>query len=162
MTSLRTLGAVALSFYLAAPVWAAPPAAARDDAALRVDGVSAPPSVDARTRATLRDAVRERLSGLDRTSSSGEYSVSVSLVQLRRYVGPDGHEPRVVCIVDLALRDARDVLVGSVRGRATTDGTRFAPSLDAAARSAVARVPDLLHAAEARSQNEAEVASARR
>lgn len=170
MTSSQSFGAVVLSFCLTGSICAAGPDAraagtgkvSRADPAIRVDGVTAPSSVDARTRAALRDAVRERLAGVEHPPWSPGYAVSVSLVQLRRYTGPDDATTHVVCIVDLALRDPHDVLVGSVRGRATTEGTRVTPSLDAAARAAVARVPELVRVAEARSGSSTEVASARR
>ena len=166
MTFSQSLGAAVLSSCLTAPICTAAPIVNASgsekpngaDQTIRVDGVTAPSSVDARARATLRDAVRERFAVLAHPLSSGGYAVSVSVVQLRRYVGPDDGTPRVVCIVDLALRDAHDVLVGSVRGRAMTEGVRIMPPLEAAARAAVARIPELVRAAEAR---QAEVASAR-
>jgi hypothetical protein len=93
----------------------------------------------------LRDAVERRLSETaPQTTTRGKYSVSVALLQLRRYIGPDGDEPRTVCIVDLALHDASGVLVGSVRGRAAAVSATPEDALDGAARVAASRVPEAL------------------
>jgi hypothetical protein len=110
--------------------------------AIRIDSVSVPPSVSARTRAALHDAIALELSQAKIDAKNPVSSVSVSLVQLRRYIGPDGPAPRTVCIVDVALHDPHGVLVGSLRGRASGAVSETRDVLTAAARSALSRLPE--------------------
>ncbi len=119
-------------------------------ATVRVSAVTVPPWVSERTREALRDVVEQRLSEAKLGATRVAYSVSVSLLQLRRYIGPEGNEPRTVCIVDLALHDESGVLVGSVRGRASAVSATLHDALDAAARSAASRVPEALRMLETR------------
>lgn len=118
---------------------------------VRVDSVKVPASVGERTRETLRDSVARALSDAKLDSPHTAYSVSVSLLQLRRYIGPDDQLPRLVCILDVALHDSRGVLVGSLSGRASgsaTDVTATRDVMDAATRSTIARLPEALMLAE--------------
>jgi hypothetical protein len=118
---------------------------------VRIDSVKVPASVGEQTRETLRDAVARALSDEKLDSPRIEYSVSVSLLQLRRYIGPDDQEPRLVCILDIALHDARGVLVGSLSGRASssaTDATATRDVLEAATRSTISRLPEALKLAD--------------
>jgi hypothetical protein len=68
---------------LAGPAGAAPVASAKPGT-VRVSSVTVPPSVSERTRATLRDAVEQRLSEVVPEAPRGSYSVTVALLQLRR------------------------------------------------------------------------------
>jgi len=147
--NLRRLGAlsalaVACSVTSGALAEPAVRVASAKHGAIRVSAVTVPPSVSERTRTMLRDAVEQRLSEIAPVVARGGYSASVALLQLRRYIGPDSDEPRTVCIVDLALHDANGVIVGSVRGRASAVAVTPQEVLDAAARSAVSRVPEAM------------------
>ncbi|HEX4335220.1 MAG TPA: hypothetical protein VH062_04860 [Polyangiaceae bacterium] len=154
------LGALALVCSLTSVVSAAPtnaphgaPGAADapstvNSSAIHVDSVSVPATVSSRTRVALRDAIARHLSETQLGATSSPYSVSVSLQQMRRYVGPDDQETKTICIVDVALHDARGALVGSLRGRASGASTTGNDVLDAAARSAVTRLPEALRMAE--------------
>jgi hypothetical protein len=122
----------------------AAPVASAKPGTVRVSAVTIPPSASEHTRAMVREAVERRLSEIAPDATRGTYSASVALLQLRRYIGPDGDEPQTVCIVDLALHDASGVLVGSVRGRATAASASPQDALDAAARGAASRVPEAL------------------
>jgi hypothetical protein len=118
---------------------------------VRIGSVKVPASVGEQTRETLRDSVARALSDAKLDSPRIEYSVSVSLLQLRRYIGPDDQQPRLVCILDVALHDARGVLVGSLSGRASAsaaDATATRDVLEAATRSTIARLPEALKLAD--------------
>jgi hypothetical protein len=115
--------------------------------AVRVSTVTIPRNVNERTRSMLRSAVEQNLSASD-IEGHEKYAVAVSLLQLRRYVGPDDNEPKTVCIVDLALHDENGVLVGSVRGRASVAHAEARDAVDAAAHSAVSRIPEALRLVE--------------
>ncbi|HEX3597057.1 MAG TPA: hypothetical protein VHU80_18235 [Polyangiaceae bacterium] len=122
---------------------------AADSAALvRIESVSVPRSASDQTRAALRAAVAQNLATMKLEPSSATYSVSVSLLKFRRYVDPGETEARMVCIVDVALHDEERALIGSLRGRAS--GSTSAPRdvLDAAARSALSRLPEALRLAQ--------------
>lgn len=93
-------------------------------------------------------------SGLNR--ELGSYSLSPELVQLRRYAEPGQKQIKVVCIVSIALKDSRDVLVAEVRGTASAVGGGAFDALDAASRAAVMRVPSAL--AKLRGVNDSEIA----
>jgi hypothetical protein len=134
----------------ARPAAASAPADA-DVRGVRIDSVKVPASVGERTRDTLRAAVARALSDAKLDAPRTEYSVSVSLLQLRRYIGPDDQQPRLVCIVDVALHDARGVLVGSLSGRASgsaADANATRDVLDAATRSTISRLPEALKLAD--------------
>jgi len=133
-----------------API-AHPLAAASETHGVRLDSVTVPASVGARTREALRAAVARTLSDAKLDSPHAEYSVSVSLLELRRYVGPDDQNPELVCILDVALHDARGALVGSLSGRASGSATARRATedvLDAAARATFSRLPEALKLAD--------------
>lgn len=81
-------------------------------------------------------------SGLDRELQG--YSLSPKLLQLRRYVEPGRKQLKVVCIVSIALKDPRDVLVAEVRGTASAIDGGAQAALEAASYAAVMRVPSAL------------------
>lgn len=140
--------AFALSDSLAA---AAPSAATRG---LRVTPAAASASVDARARALLTDAVTRNLASASGETPHGRYSVSPSLVQLRRYVERGGDSrATTVCIVELALTDAHGVIVGITHGSATVVGGTAADAIDAAAHAASSPIPASLLAIEGRESN---------
>jgi hypothetical protein len=74
--------------------------------------------------------------------------LSPSLVQLRRYVDSGDSEPKLVCIVDVALRDGHGALVGSVRGSVTAEGATEREAVAAAVHSAMRRVPQAIRLAQ--------------
>ena len=115
---------------------------------VRLDAVSVPASLGERTRVALRDAVARNLADVKVGATEDRYSVSVALVQLRRYVGPDEPTLRIVCILDVALHDAQGALVGSLRGRASGASVATSDMLDAAAHSAISRLPEAVRMAE--------------
>ena len=117
-------------------------------AAFRVDAVTAKASVDAETKRALRDEVTRNIAALDFVGVVGRYTLSPSLVQLRRYVDAGASEPRLVCIVDVALRDGHDALVGSVRGSVSAEGATQREAIAAAVHSAMKRVPQAIQIAE--------------
>ncbi len=124
-------------------------AAAPGDSSPRVDDVSAPAGTDARLKSALRSSVSQQLADAGLSASLEGYSVSPSLVQLRRYVEPGQKRARLVCVVGLALKNDRGVLA-DIRGSASTTGTSQLEALDAAAHSAVARLPAVISKLQAR------------
>jgi hypothetical protein len=106
-----------------------------------------PAGTDAKTRAALNDSLRRYLADAHLVESLRPYTVSPSLVQLRRYVEDDtSKQAKLVCLIDLALNDAQGKVVVSVRGSATTRGSGPRATIDAAAHAAVSRLPDALQA----------------
>jgi hypothetical protein len=71
-------------------------------------------------------------------------------VQLRRYVEDAPAQAKLVCLIDLALNDAKGNVVASVRGSATTPDTNPRETIDAAAHAAVSRLPGALQALDSR------------
>lgn len=126
----------------------AAPAGAHGAASLRIDAVTARSSVDADTKRALRDEVAKNVAALDLDGLVGRYTLSPSLVQLRRYVDAGASEPKLVCIVDVALRDGHDALVGSVRGSVSAEGVTQREAIAAAVHSAMKRVPQAIQIAE--------------
>lgn len=119
---------------LAMPLCAAPPAQASER--------RAPASSQTRMAKALREAVAHHVADAGLVDSLRGYSLSPAIVQLRRYV--DGKHTKVVCVVSLALKtDSQDV-VAEIRGSAATVGGTSLEALDAAAHSAVSRLPDAL------------------
>jgi hypothetical protein len=127
---------------------AAPPATAKV-VALQVDAVSAPPTVGDETRRVFRDAVTRNMAEADVAASLRGYSVSPSLIQLRRYLEPDTRGPKLVCIVDLALHDENNGLIGSARGSVAATGATEREAVQAAVRSAFGRVGEAVRLAQA-------------
>ena len=123
----------------------------------RSPGEAARPSLaDEAARGELKKAVKRQLSEARLGAALGSYTVSASLVQLRRYIDTDA--PKLICVVDLALRDARGQLVASVRGNASATNALAKDVIDAAAHAAVQRLPQALQAARERQKKNAEVA----
>jgi hypothetical protein len=142
---------------LLATVLSAPfAAAANGDSPVRVGVVHAPAGIDAKTRAALSESLRRHLADAALGESLRPYTVSPSLVQLRRYV-EGSKQVKLICLVDLALSDTQGNLVASVRGSATTRGASSRETIDAAAQAAVTRLPGALQALNA-SKSPAQVA----
>ncbi len=129
---------------LLATVLSAPfAAAANGDSPVRVGVLHAPAGTDARALVALSESLHRHLAEAPLSESLRPYTVSPSLVQLRRYV-EDTKKAKLICLVDLALRDAQGNLVASVRGSATTRGASSRDTIDAATYAAVSRLPGAL------------------
>jgi len=107
-------------------------------------GASGGSSQESRLQRAVDEAVARHAAGAGLTESLRGYSLSSSLVQLRRYTEPDTNHRKLVCIVSLALRDERHSLVAEVRGNVSTEGAGELDAIDAAAAVAVSRVPQVL------------------
>jgi hypothetical protein len=146
---------------LLATVLSAPLAgAASGDSPVRIAAVHAPAGTDARARAALSESLHRYLSDAALADSLRPYTVSPSLIQLRRYV-EGSKQTKLVCMVDLALSDTQGQVVASVRGSATTRGASSRETIDAAAQAAVTRLPGALQALNAR-KSPTQVAAAAR
>jgi len=121
---------------LAAPL-AAEPGQAKD-------ATSGAATEGARRQRALNEAVARHAADAGLTESLRSYSLSSSILQLRRYTEPDTKHRRLVCIVSLALKDDRHSLVAEVRGNVSTEGAAELDAIDAAAAVAVSRVPQVL------------------
>jgi hypothetical protein len=134
--NLRTLGlALLLTTGLSAPITQLAQAeAGQADASRRS-------LQHALEKAVTRHVAKAGLSG-----ALGRYSLAPSVVQLRRYADPGKAQFKVVCVVSLAIKGERDELVGEVRGSAAALGATASAmdALDAAAESAVGRMPAAL------------------
>jgi hypothetical protein len=103
---------------------------------------------DARHEAVLRTATLEALAKLDssRVPASKEALLSVALVKLESEA--KGESRAMTCVVSASLRTKKSgVLVAILEGRARVEGRgEIAPAsvIAAAARGAVARVPEAL------------------
>lgn len=131
-------------------------AAAPADSTAHVKNASAPAGTDARYKAVLNASLQKHLNEAKLDAELAGYSISPSLIQLRRYVGPAPGRVKLVCVVGLAL-EAPTSLVAEVRGNAATSGTSPVDAIDAATRSAVARLPRTL--AQLRDEHAREVAA---
>lgn len=120
-------------------------AAASGDSPVRVGVVHAPAGTDAKTLAALSESLHRHLAEAGLSESLRPYTVSPSLVQLRRYV-ENSKQAKLICLVDLALSDTQGNLVASVRGSVTTRGASSRETVDAAAQAAVSRLPRALQA----------------
>ena len=140
--ALVLAGSLALSFA----------ALAHADSGARIDAASAPAGTDPRLKVALQNSVAQRVTDAGLARSLEGYSLSPSLVQLRRYVEPGQKHARLVCIVGLALSSDRGV-VADVRGSVVTVGTSQLSAVDAAAQAAVARLPAVLSQLQARDPN---------
>jgi hypothetical protein len=94
----------------------------------------------------LERAVTRHVAKAGLSSALGGYSLAPSVVQLRRYADPGKGQTKVVCVVSLAIKGERDELLGEVRGSAAALGSSASAmdALDAAAESAVGRMPEAL------------------
>ena len=141
-----------MAFALSSSLAAAAPSTARGGVSVRP--VAASSAVDAKTRALLTDAVTRNLARASAGAPLGDYSVSPSLVQLRRYVerGADSRAT-IVCIVELALTDAHGAILGVTHGSATVAGGTTADAIEAAARAASSPIAASLRAIEGSQSN---------
>jgi hypothetical protein len=119
---------------------------------VRVGPASVPASVNAKLRGAVRDAVKRELAQAQLDPALRAYTISPALVQLRRYVEPGAEAVAMVCVLDLAVVDDRGTVLGSVRGNAKTIPANDKDALEAATRSAVAELPGMLAAIQARNQ----------
>jgi hypothetical protein len=117
-----------------------------DDAVAKGAAARAPSAAQARAEAALQAAVARHLAEANLSESLSPYTLSPSLVQLRRYVERGGKEYQLVCVVDLALSDAQGTVVASVRGNTAARGASYREAIDAAAGAAVSRLPEALQA----------------
>jgi hypothetical protein len=142
MTARRIRWALLLATVLSASA----AAAGSGDSAPRVNRAQAPSGTDAKTRAALSESVRRHLAEARLESSLKGYSISPSLVQLRRYVEESPKQAKLVCLIDLALSDDQGRTVATVQGSATSRGATPLDTIDAAAHAAVSRLPSALQA----------------
>jgi hypothetical protein len=118
--------------------------AAAADSSAGAAPVTAAAATDARLSRALQKAVAEHVveSGLE--AALRGYSLSPSLIQLRRYVDPGQSRSKFVCVVALSLQNGQHEVLAEVRGNAATAGPSQLEAIDAAAHSAVLRVADVL------------------
>lgn len=134
LNRLASAGVLLVAALLATPTSAAPKAkrtTSADRQALRAE-------------TALRDAVTRHVSDAGLTEQLASYTLSPSVVQLRRYV--EKRKLKLVCVVDLAVKDQQGSLLASVRGNATALGASPEEAVDAAAHAAVAQLPQALQA----------------
>jgi hypothetical protein len=124
-------------------------AAAPADSGVRVENPTPRAGTDARLQIALRASVTQQLNDAGLSSSLTGYSLAPSLIQLRRYVEPGQKRPRLVCVVSLVLNSDSGVLA-EIRGSASIAGASSLAAVDAAAHSAVARLPAVLSRIQAR------------
>ncbi|HYQ14314.1 MAG TPA: hypothetical protein VEQ58_01100 [Polyangiaceae bacterium] len=128
--------------------------AAPADSSAGVAPATAPAGTDPQLTRALRLSVAQHLAAAGLEGSLGGYSLSPALIQLRRYVDPGQKSTKFVCVVGLSLQNEQREVVAEIRGNAAA----VAPSspldaIDAAAHSAVLRVPGALAAVQARANN---------
>lgn len=131
---LPSLGLLLVASFLATPTAAAPKAKRATSAERQA----------AHAEQTLRDSVKRHVSDAGLTEQLASYTVAPSVVQLRRYV--EKRKLKLVCVVDLAVKDHEGSLLASVRGNATAIGASPDEAVDAAAHAAVAQLPQALQA----------------
>jgi len=140
MTIRRCSFALALAGLMAASIAdAAPPRSG-----VGVEAVSAPAGTDPEVRHALQLAVAQHLAAAGLDESLKGYSLSPTLLQLRRYVDPGQKRTKYVCVVALAVQNESREIVAEIRGSAATLGASQLEAVDAAAHSAVLRVVDNL------------------
>lgn len=128
-----------LGLLLVAGLLAAPTAAAT-----KARRATSAESQALRAEQALRNAVKRHVSDAGLTEQLASYTVFPSVVQLRRYV--EKRKLKLVCVVDLAVKDQQGSLLASVRGNATAIGASPDEAVDAAALAAVAQLPQALQA----------------
>jgi len=116
------------------------------DQGVDVAAARAPAGTDARIKQALSESIKAQIGQAGLAPKLRGYSISPSLVQLRRFIEPGQKQARTVCVVDLALNDTAKGLVANVRGNASSVGATPLATLDAAAQAAVARLPETLSA----------------
>ncbi len=147
MTTRRTTFGLALAGLLAASVSVAAPLRS----SVGVETASAPNGTAPEVRQALRLAVAQHLAASGIAGELDGYSLSPSLLQLRRYVDPGQKRTKFVCVVALTVQNEAREVVGEIRGSAATLGASPLEAVDAAAHSAVLRVADSLAELKARS-----------
>jgi hypothetical protein len=128
------------------------------DEGVQVTAASAPAGTDARFKRALSQSIKTRIGETGLATKLAGYRISPALIELRRFIEPGQTRPRTVCVVALGLQDPQGGLVANVRGNAAGFGATQLDLLDAAARSAVDRLPETLSALQ-RVQRGARVAS---
>jgi hypothetical protein len=136
-------GLFAASLSVAAPAGSSAGVAARSPAA----------RTDPRLQRALSGYVTQHVAASGLEGSLRGYSLSPALIQLRRYVDPGQKEPKFVCVVALSLQNPQREIVAEIRGSAATAGASQLEALDAAAHSAVLRVPGALAKARERADS---------
>ena len=129
------------------------------DARVRISAVQVPAGTDAKTRAALNESLERYLADAHLVESLRPYTISPSLVQLRRYVEDSRKQAKLVCLVDLALNDSQGNVVASVRGSASTRDGSPRDTIDAAAHAAVSRLPSALQALDSARNSSSEIAA---
>jgi hypothetical protein len=121
------------------------PAAAADKT-VAVSAASVPKGTDSRIKRALSDAVRAQVSQAGLSKELRGYNIVPALIRLRAVAderqGGEGTE----CIVELSLQHVERGLVAHVRGSATGFGATRLDTVQAAAGSAVQRLPEILSA----------------
>ena len=120
--------------------------AAPADSTPKISAASVPPGTNARIKLALNDAVKLHVGAAGLDASLRGYTISPALIQLRRYVETGQKQLKTVCVVDLALSDEQRGIVANVRGNAATLGASPLEAVDAAAYTAVSRMPEVLAA----------------
>ena len=134
--------------------------AGNGDARVRISAAQVPAGTDAKTLAALNHSLQRYLADAHLVESLRPYTVSPSLVQLRRYVEDDTpKQAKLVCLIDLALNDAQGNVVASVRGSAITRGASPHETIDAATHAAVSRLPGALQALDSTRKSPTQVAA---
>ena len=116
------------------------------DKGVQVTAASAPAGTDARFKRALSQSIKSHIGRAGLGAKLNGYSISPALIELRRFIEPGQTQPRTVCVVELALSDPGRGLVASIRGNAASFGATQLDTLDAAAESAVDRLPATLAA----------------
>jgi hypothetical protein len=105
---------------------------------------------DPQLQRALGRYVTEHVAASGLEGSLRGYVLAPALIQLRRYVDPGQKQPKFVCVVGLSLQNQQREIVAEVRGSAATIGSSQLEAIDAAAHSAVLRVPGALAQVQAR------------
>ena len=149
MSIRRASFGFAMAGLLAASLAAATPA----DSHPGTPAASALDRNDPQLRQALRLSVAQHLAAAGLGGSLGGYSLSPSLIQLRRYVDPGEKRTKYVCVVGLSLQNEQREVVAEIRGNAATLGASQLDAIDAAAHSAVLQVGSALATVQARAAN---------
>jgi hypothetical protein len=140
MTSRRAAAWLLLTTLLAAPLASAAPKT-KAPAGSRPEASAASGKSNA---AVVSDALKRHVAEAGLAASLAGYAITPSLVQLRRYV--EAKRLRLVCVVDLSLRDQQGTLLATVRGNAIAISASPHEAIDSATHAAVARLPEALQA----------------
>jgi hypothetical protein len=111
------------------------------DKGVQVTAASAPAGTDARVKRALSRSVKTHITEAGLATKLSGYRISPALIELRRFIEPGETVGRTVCVVDLSLQDTAGALLANVRGNAASLGATQLDAVDAAAQSAVERLP---------------------